>query len=280
MTTRRDFFKTSIVLSALSVIPGMATESKQHETLKFIHVTDSHMDLSNNDSVEAVKLMSAFINENYKDLDYVLFGGDNFNNNAKGNSDAIKFKEIIDTMHCPSYVVRGNKESFAKPNDGIDLNDFQEIFLKDKDLLVQGKDWKLEKKGYVILGLDSCVEGGNNGLYTKETLTFAKNALKSGKPTVILNHHPYTNHWGGTEEADIHKYVLNNTKEFQAEILSKENVIMTLSGHKHIDSVKELNGTKIVATRGFKRPLDANMYPMRYVEITDGKISEKLIYTS
>ncbi len=275
--SRRRFFKTALALSSL---PLIANASTQKETLKFIHVTDSHMDLADSNSIEAMELLAAFVNENYKDLDFVLFGGDNFNNNAEGNSDAVKFKEIIEKMHCPSYVVRGNKESSPKPKDGMDLDTFKEMFCKDKALLVQGKDWMLEKKGYVILGLDSSIEGANNGLYTKETIVFAKKAIKSSKPTIILNHHPYTNYWKGTEKKDIHKYVLGNTKEVQSEVLSSSNVILTLSGHKHIDSVKELDGTKMIVTRGFIRPLDLDMYPMRYVEINNNKISEKLIYTS
>ena len=274
---RRGFFKTAVALSAMPLALNATTKE---ETLKFIHITDSHMDLADSDSVEAMELMSSFINANYKDLDFVLFGGDNFNNNVKGNGDALKFKEIIETLHCPAYLVRGNKESSPKPQDGIDLKDFKDMFLQDKELKVSSKDWILQKKGYTILGLDSCVEGANNGVYTQETINFAKTALKSSNPTIILNHHPYTNYWGGTEEKDIHKYVLNNTQEVQEQILSDKNVILTLSGHKHIDSVKELNGTKMIVTRGFIRALDMDAFPMRYIEITDGKISEKLIYTS
>ena len=56
--------------------------------------------------------------------------------------------------------------------------------------------------------------------------------------------------------------------------------MLTLSGHKHIDSVTQINHVKVVVTRGFVRPLDMDMYPMRYVEISDGKIREKLIYTA
>ena len=274
---RRDFFKTALAMSA---IPLVTNADALKETLKFIHVTDSHMDLGDSDSIEAMELLALFINENYKDLDFVLFGGDNFNNNAKDISDAQRFKKIIETIHCPSYLVRGNKESSPQPKDGMDLDSFKDMFLKDTKLFVQGKDWMLQEKGYVILGLDSCVEGKNNGLYTEETMEFTKTVLRSAKPTIILNHHPYTNYWGATDKKDIHKYVLNNTKEVQEDILSSSNVILTLSGHKHIDSVKELYGTKMIVTRGFIRPLDLDMYPMRYVEITDNKISEKLIYTS
>lgn len=274
---RRDFFKTALALSA---IPLALNANTKEESLKFIHVTDSHMDLSDSDSVEAMELMSRFINQNYKDLDFVLFGGDNFNNNAKANSDALKFKEIVDRLHCPAYLVRGNKESSAKPSDGMTLQDFKSLFLQDSALKVQGKDWVLEKKGYVVLGLDSCVENANNGLYTDETIAFAKRAIASKKPTIILNHHPYTNYWGATDAKDIHKYVLNNSQKVQKELLSAKNVILTLSGHKHIDSVKELDGTKMIVTRGFVRPLDLDAYPMRLVEISANEISEKLIYTS
>ena len=277
--SRRGFLKSTLALSA---IPLVAKESdKTNHALKFIHATDTHMDLQNEESIEAMKLMVSFINKNYKDLDFVLFGGDNFNNNVKGDKDAKLFKEIISKLHCPSYLVRGNKESSPKPdNDAIDLNQFKDMFMQQKDLKVKGQNWIFEKNGYQIVGLDSCIEHQNNGLYTKETIAFAKEALKSNKPTIILNHHPYTNYWGGKEEKDIHKYVLNNSDEVQKEIFDFKNLILTLSGHKHIDSVTKINDTQTIATRGFIKPLDLDQYPMRYVEIDDNKINQKLIYTA
>lgn len=274
--SRRNFIKTAIAASA---IPLVARADLKENNLRFIHITDSHMDLADSDSVEAMELMVTFINENYKDLDYVLFGGDNFNNNAKKNEDALKFKEIIDRLHCPSYLVRGNKEASTNKNK-MQLLDFKSIFLESQDIYVEGKNWLLQHKGYLVLGLDSCVEDNNNGIYTDETLSFAHRALKKSKPTIVLNHHPYTNYWKGTEKKDIHKYVLNNTEQVQKELFSYPNLMLTLSGHKHIDSVTEIQNTKVIVTRGFIRPLDLDMYPMRYVHINDNEIHEKLIYTS
>ncbi len=277
--SRRDFLKTTALLGA---IPLMAAQ-KEHSSkaaLKFIHVTDSHMDLQDEESVEAIALMVEFINKNYKDLDFVLFGGDNFNNNVAGNADAIKFKTLISKLHCPSYLVRGNKESSPKKDAHINLTEFKTLFMDDKALQVEGGDWLFEKKGYQILGLDSCIEHQNNGAYSKETIAFAKRALATKKPTIILNHHPYTNYWGGTEAKDIHKYVLGNTKEVQKELFTAKNLLLTLSGHKHIDSVTQIGGCKVIVTRGFVRPLDLEQYPMRYVEILDNTITEKLIYTA
>ena len=273
--SRRNFLKSALAVSAL---PLMATD-KIEQNLKFIHVTDSHMDLSDENSIEALELMVEFINENYKDLDFILFGGDNFNNLDPADSDALKFKEIITQLYCPSFVVRGNKESSPENDNSIRLPEFQALFCSDKSLTVKGKDWVLEKNGYYVLGLDSCVENSDNGLYTDETFAFARSILDKGKPTLMVSHHPYTNHRNDTEEKDLQKYVLKNTEEAQKQLFRYDNLLLALSGHSHIDSVKELHGTKTIVTRGFIRPLELDMYPMRYVELNGNKISEKLIYT-
>jgi Icc protein len=274
--SRRDFFKKSIFLGLFP----LTAIAKKASTLRFIHITDSHMDLSDTDSIEAMELMVQSINKNYKNLDFVLFGGDNFNNNVKGNKDAITFKNIINKLHCPSYLVRGNKESNPKPNDNIHLEEFKKLFFTDSSLKIENKNWSIEKKGYLILGLDSCIEGHDNGSYTEQTLKFAEKHLKIGKPTVILNHHPYTNYWKEKDPKQIHKYVLNNTEEAQKRLFSYKNFILSLSGHKHIDWTGNIQKTKAIVTRGFIRPLDLDMYPMRYVEIKENNISEKIIYTS
>jgi len=276
--SRRGFLKTALALGVTPLVAN-ASESKS-EKLKFIHITDSHMDLGDSDSVEAMESLVSFINTNYKDLDFVMFGGDNFNNNVVGDSDAKKFQEIIEKLHCKTLVVRGNKESNPNPKDAINLSDFKIMFLQNRGLHIEGKDWLYEVKGYNILGLDSCIEGANNGAYTKKTIAFAKKALESKKPTIILNHHPYTNYWKSTDAKDIHKYVLNNTQEVQKELFTYDNLILTLSGHKHIDSVTQINKAKVIVTRGFVRPIDLDNYPMRYIEIDGNTIAEKLIYTS
>ena len=278
--SRRDFLKSTAVLGVTIPLSATASDLHQKEKLKFIHITDSHMDLQDEESVEALKLAVSFINKNYKDIDFVLFGGDNFNNNVPGDKDAKTFKSIIDTLHCPAYLVAGNKEVSPKPKgDKQKFEDFAKMFFDKKDMHIVGRDWMIEKKGIVILGLNSNIDNQNNGAYTKETIAFAKSTLSKGKPTIILNHHPYLNYWGGTDPKDIHKYVLGNAKEVKKELFGFKNLILTLSGHKHIDNVSTINSTIAITTRGFIRPLDLDQYPMRYIE-TDGKeINHKLIYT-
>ncbi|QOP44845.1 metallophosphoesterase [Sulfurimonas paralvinellae] len=277
--SRRGFLKGAVAAATLPMLAS-AQEKTDKKSLKFMHITDSHMDLGDSDSVDAMKLAVEFINKNYPDLDFVLFGGDNFNNNVAGDKDTLVFKDIVAKLHCPYYTVRGNKESSPKGDDEINLAEFQKMFVNDRGLKTSGKDWLLETKGYNILGLDSCIEHQNNGRYTQETLAFAEKTLQNKKPTVIINHHPYTNYWNGTEEKDIHKYVLNNTLETQKRLFGYKNLLLTLSGHKHIDSVSKINDVNVIVTRGFIRPKDLDMYPMRYVELSGNAINQKLIYTA
>jgi len=276
--TRRNFFKGAAALATMPLVAG-ETAAKAPKTLKLIHVTDAHMDLGDTDTVEAMKMMVSYINKHYKDLDCVLFGGDNFNNDMPGNKDALVYKEIVEKLRCPVYHVRGNKESNPKNDAHINLAEFKTLFMSYPELIVEGKDWAVEKNGYLILGLDSCIEHANNGAFTKETLAFAKKMLDKGKPTVMLNHHPYTNYWGGTDPKDIHKYVLGNSEETIKALFNYPNLLVTLSGHKHIDNIKLINRVKTITTRGFVRPLDLDEYPMRYIEIAGNDVSEKLIYT-
>jgi len=279
--SRRNFFKGAAALAAMPLVAAeQSVEAKKPSSLKIVHVTDAHMDMGNPDSVEALEIAVTYLNTHYKDLDCVLFGGDNFNNNMKADSDALVYKKIVEKLHCPVYHVRGNKEANPANDMQIDLAAFKKLFMSYKELTVKGKDWAVEINGHLILGLDSCIEHANNGEFAKETLAFAKNQLDLGKPTLILNHHPYTNYWGGTEAKDLHKYVLGNGEETIKALFDYPNLLVTLSGHKHIDNIKMINKVKTITTRGFIRPLDLDEYPMRYVEIKENEVSEKLIYTT
>jgi len=278
--SRRNFFKGAAALAAMPLVAAeQKIEIRKPASLKVVHITDAHMDLGDADSVKALKMAVTYLNAHYKDLDCVLFGGDNFNNNMKADSDALIYKKIVEKLHCPVYHVRGNKES-SPANDGqIDLNAFKKLFMSYKELTVEGKDWAVEINGHIILGLDSCIENANNGEFAKETLAFAKKMLNLNKPTLMLNHHPYTNYWGGTEAKDLHKYVLGNGEETIKTLFGYTNLLATLSGHKHIDNIKMINKVKTITTRGFIRALDLDEYPMRYIEIKENEVSEKLIYT-
>ncbi|MRJ02144.1 MAG: hypothetical protein GXO19_05100 [Epsilonproteobacteria bacterium] len=272
---RREFIKGAVATAVALPLWG----GEERRKISFLHITDTHLDMGEPESVEALKLMVRSINFKYPDLDFVLFGGDNFNNNGRGASDALLFKEIISGLSMPAYSVRGNKEASPTGDPQIDGEEFIELFRTD-DMLTVNRDWAVIHKGYLILGLDSPIDHHNNGRFSQETLAFAKKMLDFGKPTIILDHHPYLNFWGSRDPENIKKYVLNNTDQVQRELFTYPNLLLTLSGHIHVDDTESRIGhVWTITTRAFKNALAPDRYPMRLVTIEGRKISQKLVHT-
>lgn len=291
--TRREFLKTgSATLVSCTFVLGLggyhrlldanASPVSDKTVLRFLHVSDTHLDLNNPRTVKWVEMLVEKINRDFTSVEFVLFGGDNFNNNVAAKEDALKFKQIADGLHCPWYSVRGNKESTPKPKDDpLNQNDYARLFFSG-DIQVFGRHWKLKKGKYTILGIDTTIEHKNNGIYTSRALSFVEDELKNNPDSyyILLDHHPYENFWGGTTEKDIHKYVLNNADEVKKRLFKYSNLILTLSGHKHLDYVGKNDSVKTIATVGFVVPQDAdteNDHRFRYLEIKDNAITEKLV---
>jgi len=290
--TRRELLKDGMVALASGALAmslvgchgfgtGLGADGKG-DVLRFIHVTDSHLDLARPKTVKWVEMLVAKINDEFCSVDFVLFGGDNFNNNVPGKKDAIKFKEIADGLRSPWYSVRGNKESCPKPKgDPLGQNDYAQMFFPS-DLEVVGRDWKLTKGRYTILGIDTTILQNNNGIYTPESLALVEGQLKKhpDRRFIVLNHQTYGNFWGGTDKADIHKYVLNNAGEVKERLFKHPNLILTLSGHKHLDHVGQVGTVAVIATLGFVVPQDLDNeddHRFRYVEIRDSAVGQKVV---
>ena len=202
--TRRNFIKySSMSLAAASFSPYLTAcqmagkgnlSTGIQDMLQFVHVTDTHLDLGKPKTVRWVEMLVKKINHDFPSLDFVLFGGDNFNNNVSGNDDATTFRKIIDELHCPSYAVMGNKESSPKPvGDPLNQSDFAKMFFPF-DVKIAGRDWKIDKGNYTILGLDSTITQHDNGTYSSETISFAEQELQKhpDRHYILLNHHPMT----------------------------------------------------------------------------------------
>ncbi len=286
--TRRDFLKKGALgLAAGALAPGLAGcgssgKPKKGETLSFLHVTDTHMDLGIPETVKWMEMLVAKINRDFKHVDFVLFGGDNFNNNVPGLEDAQRFKKIVSRLQVPWYAVRGNKESTPKPKgDPLDAEDFARLFFPG-DLKVTGRDWRLDKGNFTVLGVDSTLEQHGNGRFSPGTLAFVEKELRENprRRFILLDHHPYSNFWGGKEEKDIHKYVLNNAAEVKKRLFHHPNLLLTLSGHKHLDHVSREGHLTVIATLGFIVPqnqANPDDHRFRLVEIEGTTIRQKLV---
>ena len=286
--TRRDFLKKGALgLAAGALGPGLAAcggskKPEKGETLRLLHVTDTHLDLGIPETVKWMEMLAEKIDRDFKDVDFVLFGGDNFNNNVPGLKDAERFKKILSALQVPWYSVRGNKESSPKPKgDPLDRKDYARMFFSS-DLEVSGRDWKLVKGNFAVLGVDSTLEQHGNGLFSPESLAFVEKELKENpkRRHILLDHHPYSNFWGGTDKKDIHKYVLGNAGEVRKRLFKYPNLVLTLSGHKHLDHVSREGHLTVIATLGFIVPQDranSDDHRFRLVEIEGDTIRQKLV---
>jgi len=268
---RRNFLK---LLFSLPAIPLLANKEP---SLELIHVTDSHMDLSMPHTVEALEHFVDVINRDFAHVDCVLFGGDNFNNTAPGLKDGVRFKEILDGLKVPYYCVRGNKESSPKPDPHLDQRDFARLFF-GPGMEVHGRDWVVYKKGYAIVGIDSTIEHSGAGRFGPQSVALLKRVLARGMPTIILDHHPLHNYWGGSG-ADLKKYLLQNADEVKRELFGYPNLVLVLSGHKHIDNVTQEGHVTLIATRAFKEAQIKNRNPIRHIRIEGGRVYQRLMTT-
>ena len=290
--TRREFVRHSAAVLVAGAAASQAVDGPQSqaaegsgekgETLRFIHITDTHLDLGMPQTVKWLEMAVEKINRDFSSAQFVLFGGDNFNNNAPGKADAIAFKRIVDRLRMPWYSVRGNKESCPKPaGDPLGQRDYAEMFFPE-NLKVVGRDWKLETGRHVILGIDTTLAQNNNGVYSPESLAFVEKELKNhpDRRYVLLNHQTYGNFWNGTDEADIHKYVLNNVAEVKKRLFHYPNLVLTLSGHKHLDHVGRSDSVRVISTVGFVVPQDPDNiddHRFRHVELRGDAVTEKLV---
>jgi Icc protein len=286
---RRDFLKKgacSLAAGAfVSFFPGTValgnSLKKEKGSIQFLHVTDTHLDLGKPETVKWTQMLVNKINQEYAFVDFVLFGGDNFNNNAPGTDDATKFKKIAGGLNIPWYSVRGNKESSPNPKgDQLNQSDYADMFFPP-ELMVAGRDWKLEKDLFTILGIDTTVDHRNNGIFTSESLGFVENELKShpDRRFIIMSHQTYGNFWAIENEKAVSQYVINNLDEVKSRLFKYPNLILTLSGHKHLDYVGKENHIHMISTVGFVVPQNANEndHQFRYVKIHKNEVSEKLV---
>ncbi len=285
-TTRRKFLKQGAAALAAGAAGSSALAAddsdRKGDVLRFVHVTDTHLDLAAPQTLKWMEMLVEKINRDFSSTQFVLFGGDNFNNNVPGKDDAFRFKRIVDRLQLPWYSVRGNKESSPKPaGDALGQRDYAQIYFPS-DLKVVGRDWKLEKGRYTILGIDTTITQKNNGVYTPESLAFVESELKSHpeRRYILLNHQTYGNFWDSTDETDIHKYVLGNVDEVKKRLFRYRNLTLTLSGHKHLNHVGRSGSVGVIATPGFIVPQDPNNlddHRFRYVELREGAVTERLV---
>lgn len=212
------------------------TQNNQLGTIKFIHITDTHLldhpeddfyGLNTKVSLDAVLYQCQ---TRYPDIDFMLFTGDI---SQTGNKQSYNiFQNIIQQYDCPVYCIPGNHDSPELLQDVIPDCPHDTINIIPFD-------------AYSLVLISSRVEGQNHGRVSHQCLQQLKEHLNNHQDqfTIVAVHHPpvlINSKW-------LDDLGLQNGNELLQTINTCSHNTLILSGHVH-QEVDYLQGQLRVLT--------------------------------
>lgn len=235
------------------------------KNLKFIQVTDVHLNIYNE------QYLADFvneINENYNDLDFIVFTGDNID---KANYELLNdFLEIIKNLKIKTYVLVGNHDVFK--NQNLDKKLYMKTVRKKLGIYHSDKtNYVFEKDNIIFIVMDGVKEviPGTNGYYKQKELDWLDKTLTkyNNKKVVIFQHFPLLDSYS-------RRHNLYN-KESYIEILNKhKNVISVISGHYHQNIEQMQDNIYHIVTMRF---LNNRYYKVIEIDKATGMVFTNLI---
>ena len=228
------------------------------KSIKFAHITDTHLTFSGKNGTalkeESFNIFRDVIDQvnNMPDIDFLLFGGDNINNTDPGAKDFNEFMDIMSGVKVPYFAQFGNREVSPLP-PGIALSKKQYAEkMKGHGLDMGRYSWSVSPvPGLRILGLDTTIEGHDNGEIPAEELNWIKDQIIKYPNDVIitLSHHLLLPTWGNRDIPKWKKkYLLKNYLEVNAVLDAAPQIKACLMGHHHVSKVQTVNGLHYIAS--------------------------------
>ena len=264
---RREFLKIGIgastaLLSGMGLHGCLPLRQRQTQTngtrFKFAHVTDTHISTQGKngaamkaDSIQIFEDVVSQLNET-EGLDFILFGGDNFDNSEKGVADLNEVLRLTEKLKTPYYIQFGNREAASLPKD--DPLSKEQFTRKFQGHGFNGDSfwWSASPlKDVTVLGLDTSIEGRNYGAISDEQLKWMKKeiAIYRNDFVIILTHHLFLPTWRPKTIPKWEKnYLIGNSVEVMPVLENAPNVKLILSGHHHATNVQIRNGLPYIAT--------------------------------
>ncbi|MEK3914185.1 metallophosphoesterase [Paenibacillus sp. FSL H7-0331] len=215
------------------------------QTVSFIHVTDTHLNVPGKESIfnkvnMADKLKGVFdhVRASKQKPAFILITGDLVHEGDK--EDYAYYRKLIDeaseSIGVPVYVTLGNHDHRAP---------FREGYLGEQPS-EKAYYYSVTVDGLRVLALNSQVEGQHNGAIDEEQLAWLAEQLQQTAPngTVIALHHPLLN-----ISIMSAKHMLTNADEL-AKVLQTGDVAGIFAGHVHSNNIGMYDGMLSVAASG------------------------------
>ncbi len=270
--------KIKILLVALivffgTVSPTLSAFSFRDSSLKFVHVTDTHIsdreDTSYKMLSQSKNLLADFIKgvNKIQSVDFVIFTGDMVD---RPQLNSYKdFFTILTALKYPSLMTFGNHDAkFAGGENEEYLTEEQVLRIISDCNPNQKFDktyWAITPKAnFRMIVLNTRTEEkSSNGVISKEQLEFLASELEANKDKVVLifAHHPVVEPF----QSETHKVL--NSEEIMTLLQQYKNPIAYFSGHYHTTKITKLENLIFVSTPALAT------YPNAYrlVNITDYK---------
>ncbi len=250
-------------------------------SFKFAVIADPHLSVSSPHSpangVKMFKNSTQLLQATVKainqagDINFVMVLGDLTKDAEPWNVD--RFKEIMDELNMPWYVILGNHD--ISPVDTQATGRATGVTRATMIWTFQGHGfngtqphWSLDPlPGIHLIGLDTTITGDWGGRITHQGLNFLQQDLTrhADKLTFVILHHQLQSYTEAerTGKNNFDKFVLYNADAVKAILTKHPQVIMTLSGHRHLSTryIKEDHITY------FTMPSTVT-WPMRYTVFT------------
>lgn len=255
---------TAFIFSSLTVFA---------ENIKFVQVTDSHLDVGSEYSLNVLKSAVEDINKQ-EGVSFVVFTGDNINNPTEDNLR--EFVKIVRKLKVPYYVTLGNHDVYKSKN--MSKARYYEI-LRESNLLYRQRtpNYEFKKDGFVFLIVDGAKEviPGSAGYYRQDTLDWVDKKLTKNedKPVIIFQHFPLV--YPDSSESRLKTHKTYRVEDYQ-EILDKHhNVLAVISGHFHVNNETMKNGVYHISSPS----LISIPQSYKIIDIVTTKEFSPIIYT-
>lgn len=236
--------------------------SCEAKNAKFIQVTDVHL-TSNN--FQYLQQFVEDVNKNYKDIDFIVFTGDNIDN--ANSKDLELFLDIINNLKIKPYVLVGNHDLFK--SNSMSKENYMCLVQKKLGLYHSNKpNYVFKDKDIVFIAMNGVKEviPSSKGYYRQDELIWLDKMLSkySNKKVVILQHFPLL--------TTIVKGHNMYGRENYEQILKKHtNVISIISGHYHENREQKDGEIYHIITKNFSNN--------KYYKIIEIDTDNNMVYT-
>ena len=243
--SRRTFMLALSSLLALGSIPGQAEALSDFTPFSFAFISDVHLCINQPDGLALLQQSQLFLSDvvkqlNLRQLDFVIFGGDQVEGPGKDDVNWNLFIDCLQILNAPWYFVLG--EADVSGRAVVDkMLEYGPDF-KGRGLTTGKPYWSADPAaGVHIVGLDTSKQNTTTGDISAEQLKWLKSDLEANKDkfTIAFSHHPLLAPPPYDSGPPWDDYMVPQGASAREILAEARNVRLCVSGHVPINKIQK-----------------------------------------